>query len=179
MNVWVLSLLLAAPTAQPEVPSSVKTPEVTAVVGPPAGESYTAEALRKATEKLAGRIRCPVCQGSNVADSPSQMARNMKAQVSDLLAKGFADEQVLDYFQASYGEFIRLEPTATGVNLVVWVAPLIALFLGILALVLRLRGGRTTTSTEVARDHLPGDHELDQWVRAVRTEAYPEESPNG
>jgi cytochrome c-type biogenesis protein CcmH/NrfF len=179
MTSVILSFLLAATGAEPVVPTTVKTPEVTALVGAPAGTAFKAEALRKATEKLASRIRCPVCQGSNVADSPSQMARNMKAQVEDLLAKGFADEQVIDYFEASYGEFIRLEPTTTGVNLLVWVAPLIAFLFGLVALVLRLRGIRSEPQPGVPRDRLPGDPDLARWVELVRAEAYAKETPNG
>ena len=58
------------------------------------------------------------------------MARNMKQQVKELLALGFNDEQIIRYFESSYGEFIRLEPTR-GLNLIVWLAPLLGLGLGV------------------------------------------------
>ncbi len=38
---------------------------------------------------VAALLRCPVCQGLSVADSPATMAQNMKAQVRELLAAGY------------------------------------------------------------------------------------------
>jgi cytochrome c-type biogenesis protein CcmH/NrfF len=43
----------------------------------------------------------------------------MMSEVRDLLARGYSEQQVLDYFVRSYGEFVLLEPTAKGFNLMV------------------------------------------------------------
>jgi len=43
----------------------------------------------------------------SIADSPSEMAVNMKHQVRDLLSRGYTQEQILDYFERSYGQFQR------------------------------------------------------------------------
>ena len=47
----------------------------------------------------------------------------MSAQVRELLAAGYDEEQILAYFERSYGEFVRLEPPLRGVNWLVWLAP--------------------------------------------------------
>ncbi len=78
------------------------------------------EALLARTEDVAGLLRCPVCQGLSVADSPATMAVNMKAQVREMLAAGYDQEQILAYFEHSYGEFVRLQPPLRGVNWLVW-----------------------------------------------------------
>lgn len=65
------------------------------------------------------------------------MATKMKARVRELLAAGYDEEQVLAYFERSYGEFVRLEPARRGINWLVWIAPPLAL-LGGLALVRRV-----------------------------------------
>ena len=103
--------------------AAVSLPDVSAVVGQPQSTPLSGERLEAHTERLSDIIRCPVCQGSSVGDSPSEMARNMKQQVKELLALGFNDEQIIQYFEASYGEFIRLEPRREGINLLVWIAP--------------------------------------------------------
>ena len=75
-------LLPLAVAAQPQPSGS----EPSTVVGPPRGRPFTGEALEARTEEVGGLLRCPVCQGLSVADSPASMAVAMKAQVKELLA---------------------------------------------------------------------------------------------
>ena len=112
------------------------------VVGAPRGTPLAGEALAARTEEVAGVLRCPVCQGLSVADSPATMAVSMKAQVKDLLAQGYDQEQILAYFENSYGEFVRLEPPLRGVNWLVWLGPVIALAAGGAFVSWTLRGRR-------------------------------------
>jgi cytochrome c-type biogenesis protein CcmH len=113
------------------------------VVGPPRGGALSGTALDAETQRVALLLRCPVCQGLSVAESPSSMALNMRAQVRELVAAGYDEEQVLRYFERSYGEFVRLEPPLRGVNWIVWLAPVGALLVGafVVRLALRTKGG--------------------------------------
>ncbi len=104
-------------------------PDPSTVVGPPAGPPPSAEEVDARTRAISAKIRCPVCQGLSVADSPSESARAMKDETEALVAQGYDEEQVINYFEASYGEFIRLDPTAEGWNILVWALPA-ALLLG-------------------------------------------------
>ena len=135
----LVSLLLvatAAPvTAQPA--ADVRQERI----GAPAGPTLSGATLESLTEEVSSLMRCPVCQGLSVADSPTPLAAAMKNEVRDLLAAGYSPDQVLEYFEQSYGEFIRLAPHARGFNLTVWLAPIAVLLLG-LALILRRRGPR-------------------------------------
>ncbi|HYK04059.1 MAG TPA: cytochrome c-type biogenesis protein [Thermoanaerobaculia bacterium] len=90
-------------------------------------------ALEQRTQEIASGLRCPVCQGLSIADSPSEMAVNMKAEVRSMLAKGYTREQIETYFVRSYGEFVLLEPKFQGVNALVWILPIAALILGAFA----------------------------------------------
>ncbi len=90
-------------------------------------------ALDQRTQEIALRLRCPVCQGLSIADSPSEMAVNMKAEVRSMLAKGYTREQIETYFVRSYGEFVLLEPKFQGVNALVWILPVAAFLLGAFA----------------------------------------------
>jgi cytochrome c-type biogenesis protein CcmH/NrfF len=123
------------------------------VVGPPAGTPLSGEELDRRTHELASTMRCPVCQALSVADSPTASALAMKEEVRDLLAAGFTDEQVLEYFEKSYGEFILLAPKRTGLNWLVWIAPFFVILIGFLIIVSR-RGGRSSTgaSSDEATD---------------------------
>lgn len=168
-------------TASDSFAESVE-PEV--LVGPPAGEALGGAALDARTGEVSSLLRCPVCQGLSVEDSPATMAVNMKAQVREMLARGYTQDQILSYFERSYGEFVRLEPPLRGVNWLVWLAPIMALVLGgvVVAWMLRSRGGATTETAAgprppappeaPTRDALPEDPELAPYVLRVRELAY-------
>jgi cytochrome c-type biogenesis protein CcmH len=99
----------------------------------PRGTPLQGPALEQRTQEVASGLRCPVCQGLSIADSPSEMAVNMKAEVRSMLAKGYTREQIETYFVRSYGEFVLLEPKFQGVNALVWILPIAALLLGAFA----------------------------------------------
>ena len=106
----------------------------------PRGLALSGPELDQRTNEVAALLRCPVCQGMSVADSPSEMAINMKKRVREMLAQGYTEQQILDFFEQSYGQFVRLEPKFEGVNALVWLIPLFALVAGAYALSRKLTG---------------------------------------
>ena len=62
-----------------------------AILGPPRAAPLAGAELDAATRALGERMRCPVCQGMSIADSPSASALAMMAQVRDLLARGYTE----------------------------------------------------------------------------------------
>lgn len=95
-----------------------------------AGSEPLAPALEARVQTLGKELRCAVCQGLSVADSPSSMARAQLDKIRELVAAGNSDQEVRDYFVARYGEWVLLQPKAEGMNLaVVWLGP-VALLLG-------------------------------------------------
>jgi len=141
------------------------------LLGEPAGRPLSGDELDRATDSVASKMRCPVCQGLSVADSPTDSALAMKGEVRELLAAGYTPAQVLDYFEGSYGEFIRLAPKTKGFNWTVWLAPIVALLLGAALIAARLR--RRTGSVAAAAGAAAGalqDPELDGYLARVRRE---------
>lgn len=134
-----------------------------ALIGEPAGPPLDGEELEQATTELSRLLRCPVCQGLSVADSPSPSALAMRLEVRELLSRGYSPEQAADYFESTYGEFVRLQPRARGLNWLVWLAPLVALLLGV-ALVIRLNRTRDRSNAE------DDDDGLAEWRDKVRQE---------
>ena len=138
-------------------------PDPAAVVGPPLGAPRSGAVLHEETNRVSALIRCPVCQGLSVADSPSESALAMRAEVEGLLAQGYDEEQVLTWFEASYGEFIRLEPKLEGFNIAVWLAPVAFVALGALAVVSTMRHRSVSPPP-------PEEPALDEWRQKVREE---------
>lgn len=164
----------AQETAETETGRTVTTDNALIIVGEPAGPPRTGAALDEITETVADTMRCPVCQGLSVAASPSESAQAMKQEVRELLAAGYSPDQVVRYFETSYGEFVRLAPKAVGFNLVVWIAPVAGLLLG-LGLILwmgrRSSGASRAEQSDGSDDFgLVIDPELLPYLEQVRRE---------
>jgi len=81
-------------------------------------------------DRISAELRCPVCQGLSVQDSPSETARSMRALVAQRVAEGRTDDEIRAEFRASYGDWILLSPPVLSASGLVWLAPLAAIALG-------------------------------------------------
>ena len=158
----LLMLAAAFGSAQSQAPLGVDNQQV---IGEPLGPPVSGAELLERTEELTDVMRCPVCQGLSIADSGTMIAMAMKEEVRQFIAAGYTDEQILLYFESSYGEFIRLEPKATGFNLMVWIAPAAALLLGGFLVIYRLR-----SKPAIAAKAPADDDDLAEYRERVRRE---------
>lgn len=90
-------------------------------------------------EALAGRLKCPVCASETIADSPSDLARDLKDLIAEQVASGWSDQEVVDFFVATYGEQVLLDPPAGGRTALLWIAPVVALLAGLALIIGRMR----------------------------------------
>ncbi len=81
------------------------------------------------------KLRCAVCQGVSIADSPASMARAQLDKVRELVAEGKTDQEIYDYFVERYGEWALMEPKKSGITLGLWLAPVLVLVLGVLLII--------------------------------------------
>jgi len=107
------------------------------------GESATIEDRAQA---ISAGLRCPVCQNLSVADSPSRLAGEMRAEVEGQLRAGRTDDEVRAFFVARYGEWVLLEPR----SLLPFVIPVAAVALGVGAWMLFVRRRPRAERTEVS-----------------------------
>lgn len=90
-------------------------------------------------ERIAAELRCPVCQGLSVQDSPSETAREMRDLVAQRVREGRSDEAIRAEFRRSYGDWVFLAPPLAGPSGLVWLVPLLLLAGGGAAAMGRLR----------------------------------------
>jgi cytochrome c-type biogenesis protein CcmH len=90
-------------------------------------------------DALAHQLRCPVCQGESVADSPSDTATAIRTQIAEMVAGGSSDADILDHYVERYGRWVLLDPPARGDTLLLWLLPVAALLAGLAAIVTRRR----------------------------------------
>jgi cytochrome c-type biogenesis protein CcmH len=95
--------------------------------------------IEEQTRAIAAELRCPVCQNLSVADSPSELAQQMRALVKEQLEQGKNPEEVKAFFVSKYGDWVLLAPPAKGFSLVLWVVPYVAALLGLGLVVLAMR----------------------------------------
>ena len=103
-------------------------------------------------QALAERLQCPVCTSESIADSPSQVARDLYQLIEEQVAGGWTDDQVVEFFIATYGEQVLLDPKRGGTGVVLWIAPIAALAIGGAVIAgRRARDGREVSDAERAR----------------------------
>ncbi|HEX5750382.1 MAG TPA: cytochrome c-type biogenesis protein [Archangium sp.] len=138
-----------------------------------AGSEPLAPALEARVQTLGKELRCAVCQGLSVSDSPSSMARAQLDKIRELVSEGKSDQEVRDYFVARYGEWVLLQPKAEGVNLLVWLGP-VALLLGgafvIFRQVRREPAAATPAASTPATPPAASTDSEDPYLAAVRRE---------
>jgi cytochrome c-type biogenesis protein CcmH len=157
--VLLLAFVVSASQGEAQVTDTAGTlrvPDAAQFVGEPQGVPLTGDALNIRTHEVGQLLRCPVCQGMAVSDSPAEMAVNMKHQVRELLERGYTEEQILRYFELSYGQFVLLKPKFEGVVGMVWVLPVIGLLVGALVLFLKFRKLDKDPESVASREVVPG-----------------------
>jgi len=106
----------------------------------PLGAQNSADSsLEARTSAIAAMLRCPVCQGESIQESPSELAQQMRSVVRDKLRAGESPEQIKSYFVSRYGEWILLEPKMTGFNVIIYVLPVVLIVGGIVFVVFLVR----------------------------------------
>lgn len=84
-------------------------------------------------------VKCPVCSGESVAESNAPASQEIRRQIAEQVQQGQTDDEIRSFYAAKYGQAILLTPSASGVNALVWILPIVALAVGIAALVIVFR----------------------------------------
>jgi cytochrome c-type biogenesis protein CcmH len=90
------------------------------------GYAHSARAnptLEDQVQRVAGELRCLVCQNDTIAASQAPLAVDLRNQVRRLLAQGQSEAQVLDYMTQRYGDFVRYRPPLKPSTWPLWFLP--------------------------------------------------------
>ncbi|MBA4352148.1 MAG: cytochrome C biogenesis protein CcdA [Rhodobacter sp.] len=79
-------------------------------------------ALEARARALSKGLRCLVCRTENIDDSDAQLARDLRLLVRERLVAGDTDEEAVAFLVDRYGEYVLLNPPATGANILLWIA---------------------------------------------------------
>ncbi len=172
----MVALLLLSPAA---LAQNLSQPSPNPSGGISAGGAAV-QALSPAQEARAqaiGRtIRCPVCQGLPITESPSDLSQQMLRELREQVGSGQDEGQITTYFAARYGDTVLLDPPRRGANLLLWLGPLAAALLGggWLLNSVRTRGRLAPAQASEGRADEPDADELenapDEYLAQVKTQ---------
>jgi len=120
----------------------------------------TQKTLDQRVQDVASQLKCPICQNESVADSPSSLAQQMRMVIRQQLQEGKSEQEVVQYFERSYGDKIINTPPWQGFYLLIWLVPIALLLSGIVLVWLTLRdwssqaapASSTTETTNPAKE---------------------------
>src|SRR6266516_620236 len=97
------------------------------------------QTLDQQMHDVASQLKCLVCQGESVADSPAILSQQMRGVIRQQLQSGKSEQEVIQYFVSRYGDRILLAPPWQGLTLLAWLIPIALMLGGILLLFVVLR----------------------------------------
>jgi cytochrome c-type biogenesis protein CcmH len=80
--------------------------------------------------EITKNLRCLICQGQSVYDSDSEFANSLKIMVDKKISEGLTDEQIYQYFENKYGEWILYDPLFNKNTYFLWLLPLLIFLTG-------------------------------------------------
>lgn len=79
-------------------------------------------ALEARARDLSRGLRCLVCRNESIDESRAPLARDLRLLLRERLVAGDSDEAAIAYIVDRYGEYVLLNPTRQGANLMLWFA---------------------------------------------------------
>jgi cytochrome c-type biogenesis protein CcmH len=76
-------------------------------------------------ERLSRELRCLVCRSETIADSNAQLAVDLRRQLSELMAAGKSDKEIMQYMTERYGDYVLYKPPVVPRTWLLWAAPVL------------------------------------------------------
>ena len=76
-------------------------------------------------------LRCLVCQGQSIADSNSDFAQTIKLVIRDLINQNKDDQEIYNFLNSKYGQWILYKPKFNLNNFLLWFFPYFILLIGV------------------------------------------------
>src|SRR5215469_6843951 len=111
------------------------------------------ETLDQREHDVASQLKCLVCQGESVADSPALLSQQMREIIRQQLQSGKSEQEVIQYFESRYGDRILWSPPWQGFTLLAWLIPIALLLGGTLLLFFVLRDWQTRSAKGLTEEN--------------------------
>ena len=78
--------------------------------------------LEELARDISKDLRCLVCQNESIDESNATLAKDLRILVRERLLAGDNKDAVLKFIVDRYGEFVLLNPSSNGSNLILWLS---------------------------------------------------------
>jgi len=85
-------------------------------------------------EAIASTLKCPVCRSQSVADSDVAASRAIRIEITKMVEEGKSASVIRARIASTYGDQVQLIPPASGFAGLVWILPVVAVVLALVAL---------------------------------------------
>ena len=124
-----------------------------------AGDSETPS---ERAASLAASIACPQCSGQPVSESSAPIAQVIRAEIKEQVDQGRSDSEIRAYYAEQYGQWVNLNPSASGFDSLVWIAPFLVVGIALGGLTLAFsRREIDSAGIELTKDE-------EEQIRAIR-----------
>ena len=109
--------------------------------------SFTDEVQERRYRALIEEFRCPKCLNTNLAGSDAPIAQDLRKVVYRLVVtQGMSDQEVRDFLQARYGDFVLYDPPFNAKTWYIWLVPIALGVLALFVLLRLVRGARSSAT---------------------------------
>ena len=95
--------------------------------------------------QLIENIRCPVCQGQSISGSNSELAKDLRKKVREMILDSRSDADIYSFMVERYGDFVVYKPPLNIKTFLLWFAPLLVMILSLLFLFRSTRQNKEKT----------------------------------
>ena len=111
---------------------------------------FESDAQQARYKALIAEFRCPKCLNTNIAGSDAPIAQDLRRTVHKLVVTdGYTDQQVRDFLQARYGDFVLYKPPFNSRTMLIWMMPVALALVGIFVLFGLLKRARSRQSLQL------------------------------
>jgi cytochrome c-type biogenesis protein CcmH len=81
-------------------------------------------------QALIHEVRCLVCENRSIAESPSDVANDLKTLIHEMIVEGKSDAEIAEFLAARYGDTILYRPPMQPNTWLLWGGPAVLLLVG-------------------------------------------------
>lgn len=104
-------------------------------------------AIELKTMEISKELRCLVCQNQTIADSHAPLAQDLRREVREMVKKGMDEQQVVQFMEERYGDFVRYRPAFKTSTFMLYVGPFVLMVVAVVVLFVNLRKRQTVEGT--------------------------------
>jgi len=125
-------------------------------------------------EEMITSLRCPCGCNMVLEDCKCTTAKGMMNQIKQQILDGKTKDQIITEFQMMYGDIVLVTPPKSGLELVLWLLPIVTSVMGTIVIFENARGGEPFPTSEIKAPIVEADVKIESEQIDAETAKYEE-----